>query len=254
VIVPPTSRPANRSSAVNRTCSGQPVKVGRWIDSSTLESAVFTPWPPGPDEREKFQPSAFAGTVNDGPTTRSPNGFPWAGITGSWSETSRSANAGQLAAGRARALATGSASIRPVLTSAGRQGGGRHVVPPDDDQFRLRRLEVGCGRQANLTRAQRGSGGHLRRAGCHQGAQRPFGRLLTRWTSGPSRHLSRCAATGRCSITGPVPAEGRRIVALTGRVTLRRGMAVHGGAGLMLGGAGRRTVGMPGVVDGGRDD
>ena len=59
-------------------CSGQPLIDGRCTDSSTRESAVLTPWPPGPEEREKFQRNAFAGTVRDGLTTRSPNGGPCA--------------------------------------------------------------------------------------------------------------------------------------------------------------------------------
>lgn len=59
--------------------SGQPGNDGRCTESSTLESAVLTPCPPGPDEREKFQPNAFAGTLRDGLTIRSPYGFPWAG-------------------------------------------------------------------------------------------------------------------------------------------------------------------------------
>jgi len=61
---PSVNRPASRCSAVDNTCSGQPVSWERSTDSSTLESAVFTPWPPGPDEREKFHLIALAGTVS----------------------------------------------------------------------------------------------------------------------------------------------------------------------------------------------
>ena len=59
--------------AIRAMDSGQP-SDGMCTESSTLESAVFTPWPPGPDEREKLQASALAGTVSDPVTGRSPNG------------------------------------------------------------------------------------------------------------------------------------------------------------------------------------
>ena len=71
VSVPPTSLDARRSVAIASTVSGQGNSAGT-TDSSTLESAVFTPWPPGPDEREKFHRKDFAGTIRPPVTTRSP--------------------------------------------------------------------------------------------------------------------------------------------------------------------------------------
>ena len=52
VTTPSTSRPSSRASIRARVVSGSDGERATSKESSTRESAVFTPWPPGPDERE----------------------------------------------------------------------------------------------------------------------------------------------------------------------------------------------------------
>lgn len=70
--VPSTSRPASASIALSLTGSVSEGDVARSQTSSTRESVVFTPCPPGPDERENRQRSSLSGT-NTGPA-RMPSG------------------------------------------------------------------------------------------------------------------------------------------------------------------------------------
>ena len=58
---PSTSRSASRARARCLRCSGNAAVALRSNTSSTRESVVFTPWPPGPEAREKRQPSSPAG-------------------------------------------------------------------------------------------------------------------------------------------------------------------------------------------------
>ncbi len=54
-----------------RNGSGNAAVSLRSKDSSTRLSLVFTPWPPGPLDRENRQRSSPAGTVTRGEITRS---------------------------------------------------------------------------------------------------------------------------------------------------------------------------------------
>ena len=65
VSTPLTRRGPSRSSALRLRCSGSAVVWARSKTSSTRESVVFTPCPPGPDEREKRQLTSAAGITDD---------------------------------------------------------------------------------------------------------------------------------------------------------------------------------------------
>ena len=58
-------------------------------DSSTRESAVLTPCPPGPEERENRQLSAAAGTTTEPVTARSPEASSTAGMRTVWPTVTR---------------------------------------------------------------------------------------------------------------------------------------------------------------------
>jgi len=93
----PESRPASRSRARSRWTSLRAVVVPRSRLSCTRESAVLTPWPPGPDDRENCSTSSPAGirrppgAPGPGGTCRSStrllsrnsDAIPWSGPVGS---------------------------------------------------------------------------------------------------------------------------------------------------------------------------
>jgi len=66
---PPVSRGPSRCIARSRRRSGMLGDLARSKMSSTRESVVFTPWPPGPDERENRHESSERGIVTDPRTT-----------------------------------------------------------------------------------------------------------------------------------------------------------------------------------------
>ena len=66
---PAVSRGPSRCNARLRSNSGTLGDVARSKMSCTRESVVFTPWPPGPDERENRHDSSERGIVTDPRTT-----------------------------------------------------------------------------------------------------------------------------------------------------------------------------------------
>lgn len=66
---PAVSRGPSRCIARSRSDSGMLGDVARSKMSCTRESVVFTPWPPGPDDRENRQDSSERGIVTDPRTT-----------------------------------------------------------------------------------------------------------------------------------------------------------------------------------------
>jgi hypothetical protein len=74
VMTPPTSRPARRSSARARRVGPNAVELATSKSNSTRESVVFTPCPPGPDDRENRQTNSDSGITlertRSGPGTR----------------------------------------------------------------------------------------------------------------------------------------------------------------------------------------
>lgn len=71
VIVPSTMRGASRSRRRMRCSSVSAADFATFQLSSTLLSEVLTCCPPGPEDREKRQPSSAAGTVSAGVISRS---------------------------------------------------------------------------------------------------------------------------------------------------------------------------------------
>jgi len=70
VSIPSTIRPLARSRSCSR-CTGERTEdPATSHTSSTRESAVFTPCPPGPDERENRQESSDSGIVSPASTRR----------------------------------------------------------------------------------------------------------------------------------------------------------------------------------------
>ena len=74
VMTPPTSRPARRSSARARRVGPNAEELATSKSNSTRESVVFTPCPPGPDDRENRQTNSDSGITlertRSGPGTR----------------------------------------------------------------------------------------------------------------------------------------------------------------------------------------
>jgi hypothetical protein len=64
VRTPPARRPCSRQSILLRSHSGTDRDRARSKDSSTRLSAVFTPCPPGPEDREKRSLKSAADTTN----------------------------------------------------------------------------------------------------------------------------------------------------------------------------------------------
>ena len=74
---PAVSLVRNRCRTRARRCAGT---LAAWVTSNTTctrESVVLTPWPPGPDEREKVQVSSRAGITHSGVTRISESNPRW---------------------------------------------------------------------------------------------------------------------------------------------------------------------------------
>ena len=71
---PSVNRPASRSNALARCVSLSEGELAMSKSNSARESVVFTPWPPGPDDRENRQDNSDSGITIDrtlsGPGTR----------------------------------------------------------------------------------------------------------------------------------------------------------------------------------------
>jgi hypothetical protein len=83
VMTPPTSRPARRSSARARRVGPNAEELATSKSNSTRESVVFTPCPPGPDDRENRQTNSDSGITlertRSGPGTRQECSLPQCG-------------------------------------------------------------------------------------------------------------------------------------------------------------------------------
>jgi DNA-binding transcriptional ArsR family regulator len=83
VMTPPTSRPARRSSARARRVGPNAAELATSKSNSTRESVVFTPCPPGPDDRENRQTNSDSGITlertRSGPGTRQGCSLPQCG-------------------------------------------------------------------------------------------------------------------------------------------------------------------------------